>query len=120
MGLMSNEEPPMVTLAEDDKASVSAADILLSGEQCQVVIVETLPLGTRSPHTGEDLYTFTLNVISETRAPYKIDIGNPVPKAAIPLLFAGNTLTAKRIPSVDDRMLAIDWDASLARIGATR
>jgi hypothetical protein len=113
------EEPPTVTMAPDSNTR-SAAQIIEDGEPCKAIIIETLPLGVRSPRTGEDVYAFTLTVMAQGRPPFQIDVGNPVPKAAIPLLYPGSTLPARRIPDGDDRELAIDWDEALAAVGASR
>ena len=120
IALSFSEEPPTVTLAANDGGGRSAADILEQGEACKVVIVETLPLGVRSPRTGDDMHAFTLTVMAEGQAPYRIDVGNPVPNAAVPLLYPGSTLPAKRIPDGDERELAIDWTAALAQAEAVR
>jgi hypothetical protein len=56
-----------------------------------------------------------LSVFAEGVAPYQITVGNPVPPAALPLLFPGNSLPAKRMPGGDEHMLAIDWDGALAQ-----
>jgi hypothetical protein len=82
------------------------------------VIVETQPLGMRSS-AGKDMYAFMLTVITEGRLPYQIQVGNPVPAEALPLLYPGNTVPAKRMPEGDDRELVIDWDAALAQLAAT-
>jgi hypothetical protein len=119
VALSLTEEPPTVTMAPDSNTR-SAAQIIEDGEPCKAIIIETLPLGVRSPRTGEDVYAFTLTVMAQGRPPFQIDVGNPVPKAAIPLLYPGSTLPARRIPDGDDRELAIDWDEALAAVGASR
>jgi hypothetical protein len=120
IALSLSEEPPTVTMAANDGGTRSAADILEQGDACRVVIVETLPLGVRSPRTGDDVYAFTLTVMADGKPPYRIDVGNPVPKAAVPLLYPGSTLPAKRIPDGDERELAIDWTAALGQAEAVR
>jgi hypothetical protein len=109
------EEPPVVTMSSADPNVGSAADILENGEACRVVIVGTQPTGTRSSKSGYDMYAFVLSVFAEGIAPYQVTVGNPVPPAAVPLLFPGNSLPAKRMPNADERMLAIDWDAALSQ-----
>lgn len=71
----------------------SAARILELGTACEAVIVQSQPLGMRNPRGG-DMYAFLLTVMAEGRAPYQIQIGNPVPAAAVPLLYPGNTVPA--------------------------
>ncbi len=79
--------------------------------------METQSLGMRNSK-GNDMYAFVLTVIAAGRPPYQIQVGNPVPTAALPLLYRGNTVPAKRMPDGDDRELVIDWEAALAQVTA--
>ncbi len=88
------------------------------GVPCKAVIVRTQPLGMRNPN-GDDMYAFALTILAEGRPPYQIQVGNPVPAAALPLLYPGNTLPAKRMPDGDDRELVIDWEVALAQFTTT-
>ena len=118
VALSLNEQPPVVTMASSGDANTgSAARILEYGTPCKAVIVETQPLGMRNPK-GDDMYAFMLTVIADGRPPYQIQVGNPVPAAAVPLLYPGNTVPAKRMPDGDDRELVIDWQAALAQVSA--
>jgi hypothetical protein len=120
IALSLGEEPPTVTIAArtGDSNTGSAAEILEQGLPCKAVIVESQPLGMRNPK-GDDMYAFSLTIIAEGRPPYQIQVGNPVPAAAVPLLYPGNTVPAKRMPDGDDRRLAIDWEAALAQLTTT-
>jgi hypothetical protein len=111
------EEPPTVTMSSADPNTGSAARILAEGKPCKAVIVESQPLGMRS-RQGYDMFAFALTVLAEGRPPYQIQVGNPVPAAAVPLLYPGNTVPAKRLPDGDERELVIDWDAALAQAEA--
>jgi hypothetical protein len=105
-----------VTIASSgDPKTGSAARILDLGQPCRAVIVETQPLGMRNPR-GDDMYAFLLSVLADGRPPYQIHVGNPVPAAALPLLYPGNTVPAKRMPEGDERELAIDWQAALTQL----
>ncbi len=112
--LSLGEEPPTVTMSSSDPNTGSAVRILEEGEPCKAVIVQTQPLGMRSKQ-GNDMYAFVLTVLAEGQAPYQIQVGNPVPAAAQPLLYPGNTVPAKRMPGGDEHELVIDWDAALAQ-----
>jgi hypothetical protein len=96
----------------------SAARILEQGVRCRAVIVQSQPLGMRNPQ-GDDMYAFLLTVMADGRAPYQIQVGNPVPAAAVPLLHPGSTVPAKRMPDGDDHELAIDWEGALAQLAHT-
>ncbi len=108
MGIFSNSDP----------STGSAAQILEHGVPCEAVIDETQSLGMRTS-TGKDVYAFTLTVVAEGRPPYQIQVGDPVPAEALPLLSPGNTVPAKRMPDGDDREVAIDWAAALAQLRNT-
>ena len=85
----------------------TAADILAKGTAARVAVVEASALGMKNP-AGVDLYRFVLTVTVEGRAPYQIEVGNPVPPDAVPLLYPGSNLPAKVMPGKDND-LAIDW-----------
>ena len=119
IALSLGEQPPTVTMAGSGDANTgSAARILELGVPCKAVIVESQPLGMRSPK-GDDMYAFMLTVLADGRAPYQIQVGNPVPAAAVPLIYPGNTVPAKRMADGDDRELVIDWQAALAQLAIT-
>jgi hypothetical protein len=119
IALSLGEEPPTVTMASTGDANTgSAARILDLGEPCKAVIVQSQPLGMRNAK-GDDMYAFSLTVMAEGRPPYQIQVGNPVPAAAVPLLYPGNTVPAKRMPDGDDRELVIDWETTLAQLANT-
>jgi hypothetical protein len=117
IALSLGEDPPTVTLAsEGDPNTGSAARILEYGVPCKAVIVETQPLGMRNP-AGKAMYAFLLTVMSDGRPPYQTQVGNPVPDEAIPLLYPGNAVPAKRMADGNDNEIVIDWDAALAQAG---
>jgi hypothetical protein len=119
IALSLGEQPPTVTMAASGDANTgSAARILAEGESCKAVIVASQPLGMRNPK-GDDMYAFALTVLAEGRPPYQIQVGNPVPAAAVPLLYPGNTVPAKRMPNGDEREVVIDWEAALANLTTT-
>jgi hypothetical protein len=119
IALSLSEDPPTVTISSAGEANTgSAARILEQGDSCQAVIVQTQPLGMRNPK-GDDMYAFALTVMAPGRPPYQIQVGNPVPAAALPLLYPGKTVPAKRMPNGDDRELVIDWQAALAELATS-
>ncbi|HEY6523910.1 MAG TPA: hypothetical protein VIY10_09100 [Solirubrobacteraceae bacterium] len=93
----------------------SAARIFELGTACKAVIVQSQPLGMRDPE-GDDMYAFLLTVVAEGRPPYQIQVGNPVPAAAMPLVYPGNTVPAKRMADGDDHELVIDWEGALGQL----
>ena len=118
IALSLGEEPPTVTMATSRDANTgSAAQILEYGVPCSAVIVASQPMGMRSP-TGKDMFAFVLTVIAEGRPPYQTQVGNPVPTDAVPLVYPGNTVPAKRMLNGADHEVVIDWDAALAQAAA--
>ena len=103
-------EPPSVTVKRDP-GRASAADILASGTACRAVIIESQDYNSKTPE-GVEIYAFVLTVIVDGRAPFQITAGNAVPDEAIPLLYPGNNLPAKK--GSDDNEVVIDWKAALA------
>ena len=115
IALSLGEAPPTVTLAASGDANTSsAADVLENGEACRAVIVQSQPMGTRS-QAGKDMYAFVLTVMADGTAPYQVQVGNPVPADAVPLLYPGNNVPAKRLPDRGDQYIVIDWDEALAQ-----
>ena len=105
-----NTEPPSVTVKRDP-GRLSAAEILANGTDCRAVIIESQDYNSKNPE-GVEIYAFVLTVIVDGRAPYQITVGNPVPDEAIPLLYPGNNLPAKK--GSGDNEVVIDWKAGLA------
>ncbi|HEY1516477.1 MAG TPA: hypothetical protein VGF91_08665 [Solirubrobacteraceae bacterium] len=118
IALSLGEAPPTVTMAAaGDPNTGSAARILEYGVPCRAVIVQSQPMGMRSS-TGKDMYAFVLTVMADGRPPYQIQVGNPVPADAVPLVYPGNTVPAKRMPDGADHEIVLDWDAALAQVAA--
>lgn len=115
VALSLGEDPPTVTLAaEGDPNTGSAARILAEGVPCKAIIVQSQPLGMKNP-AGKAMYAFLLTVMADGRPPYQTQVGNPVPDDAVPLLYPGNAVPAKRMPNGNDHEIVIDWDAALAQ-----
>ena len=95
----------------------NTTQILEQGVPCKAVIVQSQPMGMRSP-SGKDMYAFVLTVMADGREPYQVQVGNPVPADAAPLVFPGSTVPAKRMADGDDHEIVIDWDAALSRVEA--
>lgn len=116
IALSLGEQPPTVTIASSgDPNTGSAARILEYGVPCKAVIVQSQPMGMRGS-TGKDMYAFVLTVIAEGKPPYQTQVGNPVPADAVPLVYPGSTVPAKRMPEGADHEIVIDWDAALAQV----
>jgi hypothetical protein len=115
IALSLGEQPPTVTMASSgDPNTGSAARILEYGTPCHAVIVQSQPMGMRNP-SGKDMYAFVLTVMADGRPPYQTQVGNPVPADAVPLVYPGSTVPAKRMPDGADHEIVIDWDEALAQ-----
>jgi hypothetical protein len=102
-------EPPVVTAA----GGKSAAAILANGEPGHAVIIAFQPLGKRN-QAGIDMYYFRLTVMAPGKDPYQIEVGNPTPAAALPLLFPGSKVPVKIGDGAND--VVIDWESAAAQI----
>jgi hypothetical protein len=102
-------EPPTVTITGQ---GASAADVLAGGTPVRAVIVQTNPLGMKN-QAGVDVHAFVLTVLADGQAPRQVQVGNPVPPEAVPLLYPGCNVPAKFLPSEPDGVV-IDWTAALA------
>jgi hypothetical protein len=103
-------EAPVVTTA-GSSGNHSAAEILATGDSGHAVIVQSQPLGKRTP-AGVDVYAYVLTVMPEGKDPYQIQVGNPTPPAALPFLFPGSRVPVKI--GTEPNAVVIDWDAAAA------
>jgi hypothetical protein len=78
------------------------------------VIVESQPLG-RKNQKGVDMYALMLTVLADGTPPYQVPVGNPVPPEAVPLLYPGNNVPAKRLPSRGEKYIVVDWAEAVAQ-----
>ncbi len=103
-------EAPVVTMG---KAPDGGAErILEMGLPADLVIVANAPLGVRN-YLGHDVHLFTLTVSVPGQAPYQVQIGNPAPAAALPLLYPGSKVPGK-VMAGEPNSVAIDWDAAIS------
>jgi hypothetical protein len=97
--------PPTVT------RRASADDVLANGASSEAVIVETRPLGMQNP-AGLEIYAFIYNVFVDGKPSYQVNVGNPVPPAALPLMYPGSRIPLKVSPE-DPSWVVADWTAAL-------
>jgi hypothetical protein len=97
--------PPTVT------RRASADDVLTNGTSSEAVIVETRPLGMQNP-AGLEIYAFIYNVFVDGKPSYQVNVGNPVPPAALPLMYPGSRIPVKVSPE-DPSWVVADWNAAL-------
>ena len=103
-------EAPVVTVARAPDGG--AERVLETGLPAELVIVANTPLGVRN-YLGHDVHLFTLTVSVPGQAPYQVQLGNPVPAAALPLLYPGSKVPGKVVAG-EPNSVAIDWDAAIA------
>jgi hypothetical protein len=104
--------PPTVTVSGQTTGAPTAASILATGTPVRAIIIQTQPMNERNP-AGLDIYAFVLTILESGQAPRQLQIGNPVPRACVPLLYPGSNLAAKVSPN-EPNFVAIDWDTALA------
>ena len=105
VAVVFGEEPPVVTLAPP--ADGGSAAILARGREAEAVIVANQPLGIRN-HEGADVHLFTLTVLPADGQPYQVQVGNPLPPTALPLVFPGAKVPVK-VGAEGPQNVAIDW-----------
>ncbi len=108
IAVVFGEEPPVVTLGPPPDGG--AATILAHGTPAEAVVVANAPLGVRN-HEGHDVHVFTLTVMPSGAQPYQVQIGNPFPAEALPLVFPGAKVPVK-IGHEGPQAVAIDWTAA--------
>lgn len=108
IAVVFGEEPPVVTLGPPPDGG--AATILAHGTPAEAVVVANAPLGVRN-HEGHDVHVFTLTVVPPGAQPYQVQIGNPFPAEALPLVFPGAKVPVKIGPE-GPHAVAIDWAAA--------
>ncbi len=108
IAIVFGEEPPVVTLGPPPDGG--SATILASGTPAEAVVVANQPLGVRN-HEGHDVHLFTLTVVPMDGQPYQVQVGNPFPATALPLVFPGAKVPVK-IGADGPHAVAIDWAAA--------
>ena len=108
IAIVFGEEPPVVTLGPSPDGG--AAAILATGTPPEAVVVANAPLGVRN-HEGHDVHVFTLTVIPMDGEPYQVQVGNPFPASALPLVFPGAKVPVK-IGAAGPHDVGIDWPAA--------
>ena len=103
--------PPTVRVAPEAGA-ITAADILANGESVKAVIVQSEPLGMQNQN-GVDVYALVITLLPDGAPPEQLQVGNPVPSGAVPLLYPGSKVHARVMPD-NHQACVVDWDATLA------
>ena len=98
---------PEVQVAAGE-GTTSAAWILQNGRPVEAVLVQAQKIDMTGP-TGDQIYALTLTIIDGAEAPYEVQVGNAVPAAALPRLFPGSRLPARRGNEPTD--IVVDWQA---------
>ena len=103
-------EPPAVRGVRGQGAS--AAQILATGAPGVAVLQQFQDMSMTNPE-GVPIYAFQMVVTAAGGQPYVCQVGNPMPPAALPLLFPGSKVPVK-IGAGGPNEVVIDWAAALA------
>jgi hypothetical protein len=103
-------EPPTVHLPAPTSGE-TAASVLETGKPITVVLVADQALGVLNAK-GDPMHALTLTVAGGVDTPYQIQVGNPVPASALPLVYPGSKLHAK-LGSTPNSVV-VDWAAGAA------
>jgi hypothetical protein len=85
-------------------------------ERCEAKIVRAQSLGMRSVN-GDEMYALVLRVVVDGQINGEVQIGSPVPIAAMSLLRPGTKLPALRRSDGDETDLVLDWGTAIAERG---
>ena len=100
-----NTPVPTITMPRTEGHD-SAAWVLAHGTPITVVLVANAPIGVKNAD-GIDVQALTLTVATGVPTPYQIQVGNPVPASALPLLFPGSKLHA--MLGDEPNAVVVDW-----------
>ncbi len=103
-------ELPTVTVPKSAGGS-SAAHILEHGKPIKVVFVGSQPMKLKNAD-GIEMFLLTLTVYEGVDTPYQVQVGNPAPPSALPLMYPGSKLHAKLGNGPND--VVVDWAAGQA------
>lgn len=103
-------ELPTVTMPRSTGEN-SAAYILEHGKPIKVVFVGSQPMKLKNAD-GIEMFLLTLTVYEGVDTPYQVQVGNPVPASALPLLFPGSKLHARLGNGPNN--IVVDWAAGPA------
>ncbi|MFZ4584939.1 MAG: hypothetical protein ACOYNI_06880 [Acidimicrobiia bacterium] len=106
-------EPPGQITAPATPGEHTGDEIIATGEACTVVVAAFQDANMKHPRAGLPVYAFMLTVVPQSGDPYQVQLGIGVPPAALPRLFNGVQLPAKRIPGLAEDVM-IDWDPVVA------
>jgi hypothetical protein len=106
-----NTPVPTVTMPRTEGRN-SAAWVLANGTPITVVLVANAPIGVKNAD-GIDVQALTLTVATGVPTPYQIQVGNPVPASALPLLFPGSKLHA--MLGDEPNAVVVDWSKGAVR-----
>ena len=95
---MKNDERVLLIAPEPDERRVTAVDssaILANGERATATVERARKLEARTPGSGDPIYELVMKMTSERETkPWKVRIGQRVPKGAEDLVKGGRELTA--------------------------
>jgi hypothetical protein len=101
---------PTITLPRSTGPD-SASSILGNGKPVKVILVASQPLKLKNAD-GIDIQALTLTVYEGVETPYQVQVGNPVPATALPLLYPGSKLHARL--GAGPNNVVVDWAAGAA------
>jgi len=112
--LSLGEEPPTVTMASSGDANTrppAGADPRVRRSRARAVIVQSQADGDAQAPSGLDMYAFVAD--GDGRRPGAVIQGPGRQPGfrpdAVPLVYPGSTVLAKRMPDGEDHEIVIDW-----------
>ena len=111
-----NPERVLLVPPEPDEVPVSMMDsseILAKGERATARVLKTAKLDQTAPGSGDPLYLINLELRSDSeKKPWKVQIGQRVPKGATDRIAAGEELEVAYMEVDEGDSVAVDWKAT--------
>jgi hypothetical protein len=111
-----NPERVLLVVPEPNEVPVSMMDssqIREQGKRATARVLQTAKLDRTAPDSGDPLYLMNLELSSEEEAdPWKVQIGQRVPKGAVDLIADGGELQVAYMEVDKGDSVAVDWKAT--------
>jgi hypothetical protein len=111
-----NEQRVLLVPPEPGELPVSMMDssqIVERGKRATATVLQSAKLDQTAPGSGDPLYLMNLELRSEEEAdPWKVQIGQRVPKGAVELIADGSELRVAYMEIDKGDSVAVDWKAT--------
>ncbi len=111
-----NEQRVLLVPAEPGEMPINMMDssqIVAQGKRATAIVTQSADLGKTAPGTEDPLYLMNLELRTDAEPePWKVQIGQRVPKGAVGLMDEGSELQVAYMEVDKGDSVAIDWKAT--------